>query len=172
MELHCLLLRCLPWVFLCWPPNHSHSSCLASLRKDDCLHPQPTKEKISQFHLQDKLGYTWTLPQVGCEKPIQLTLGMGKNWGRSLRSMVNSIPVAVEHCKEKGQWANPHKWDLHGQAPICVLGSGQRVLRHQESFKCHLSITVTDKFRDLHPEMNIGRRGDVPTGTGWGPRAL
>jgi hypothetical protein len=46
------------------------------------------------------------------------------------------------------------------------------VLRQQEPFKCHLTITVTDKFRDLHPEMNTGSKGKVPTGTGQALRAV
>jgi hypothetical protein len=89
--------------------------------------------------------------------------------------MVNSIPVGHEHYKKKRPPINGKickNVDLQGQAPICIQARGQRVLRHQEPFKCHLTITVTDKFRDLHPGINTGRKGEIPTGTGWRPRAL
>jgi hypothetical protein len=33
--------------------------------------------------------------------------------------------------------------DLQGRAPICVCGKSVR--RHQEPFKCHLTIAVTEK---------------------------
>jgi hypothetical protein len=89
--------------------------------------------------------------------------------------MANSIPVGVEHYKKKGPPVNGQilkNMNLHDQAPICVSASGQSVLRYQEPFRFHLTITVRDKFRDLYPEINTGRRGKVPTSTGQGPRAL
>jgi hypothetical protein len=50
--------------------------------------------------------------------------------------------------------------------------SALKHVRHQEPFKCHLTITVIGKFRNLHPRINTGRRGEVLIGTGQGPRAL
>jgi hypothetical protein len=40
----------------------------------------------------------WTLLQVGCEQPIWLALGIGNNWGQTLRS----ISVHFEHYKING----------------------------------------------------------------------
>jgi hypothetical protein len=52
----------LPWILICWPPNHSHSPYLASLQKSCCLHPRPTKNKVN-FMYKTHFDMCWVLPR-------------------------------------------------------------------------------------------------------------
>jgi hypothetical protein len=114
-------------------------------------------------------------PQEGWKQPIQLTLRDG--WqlrpNFEIHGQLHSCwSQTLQKERASCQWANLRKHAYQGPASHLCTGKWQRVLRHWEPFQCPLTITVTEKFRDLHPQMNTGRRAEDPTGTGWGPRAL